>query len=818
MSARVGILSLALASAAVAAEAPGAGPGRAAYEAGHYDEAIAAWEAELPKLGVSARVALEARIANAHRRAGRLAQARTALTDLLKRDAVRADPGIEGLIRHYRARAAIQAGEPAAALSDLVQAADCLRRAGDRVEAAAVALSLAGLQYLQGDLGAAYDAYAEALDAAMQAKDVVSEGTAIEGLAACLEAVGEEVAAEGLLAEAERLFRGLGAVARAETVHLRRALNDLTRGVNETARRWLAEHPARPDMTPDERLEAALLRSTLAFDAGRRKEAVDAVEAVARTLGPADGRVATRAALSSAEARLALGDRDAASAWLEDSAAWPSTAFEDRFRDLIRGALLLGAGDPQGAVEPLGRVVAREARFFEEFQPEFLRDAGAAHMLDASGVLYATALARTAEPVVALAAARRAKARGTWALLSTGRRPTPSGDLLATVRGDRDRIGMARRRLGVLKAWAGQEVALDPRRFRLIANGRAVALEYLVSALGIEVFYVTGTTIEHRTVPVSPEALQAEIAALDAAIRDRSPDWRAPAERLSGWLLGPFGPGLAEAGRAGAHLAIVPHGALHRVPFATLPLGDGLLADTLSEFYLPNLGLLAGLGAQEGRLRDTPRVHAFGRVRRSQFGDLPGAAAEMAFLARQFRAVTHEGAAATLADLERVGRESDILHLALHGVRGEADAAAYLELDAPGDTPRRLTAGELAATEVPAGLVFLAACDSAGGTTNPNDESPDALDRAFLLAGARAVVAARWPLADASARRFVETFYSELPARGRLDALAAGRRAIRFGQADGADPSRGLLPVTGGRTPPDHPYFWAGYTLSGEPL
>ena len=71
----------------------------------------------------------------------------------------------------------------------------------------------------------------------------------------------------------------------------------------------------------------------------------------------------------------------------------------------------------------------------------------------------------------------------------------------------------------------------------------------------------------------------------------------------------------------------------------------------------------------------------------------------------------------------------------------------------------RLSAAEIAALPVTAELVALAACDTARGETRSNDERLD-LTRAYLVAGAAAVLATRWKVPeDHAASRFLLDFY-----------------------------------------------------------
>ena len=99
-------------------------------------------------------------------------------------------------------------------------------------------------------------------------------------------------------------------------------------------------------------------------------------------------------------------------------------------------------------------------------------------------------------------------------------------------------------------------------------------------------------------------------------------------------------------------------------------------------------------------------------------------------------------------------RNAPILHFAGHG---SLDAAspwdAYLALAGGG----RLTVGDVLTTPLPGGLVVLSGCETAR-TVELGAEHLGLAD-AFVLAGARAVIAADRPIDDAGTRAFFERFY-----------------------------------------------------------
>ena len=99
-----------------------------------------------------------------------------------------------------------------------------------------------------------------------------------------------------------------------------------------------------------------------------------------------------------------------------------------------------------------------------------------------------------------------------------------------------------------------------------------------------------------------------------------------------------------------------------------------------------------------------------------------------------------------------------------------------------------------------ANLVVLSACDTAVGPIQ-GEEGIATLSKAFLLAGARAVVSTLWSADDTSSLFLMERFYSRIAAGDSpATALTKAKRALlrKFGKAA-------------------VPYYWAGFTFEGVP-
>jgi CHAT domain-containing protein len=204
-------------------------------------------------------------------------------------------------------------------------------------------------------------------------------------------------------------------------------------------------------------------------------------------------------------------------------------------------------------------------------------------------------------------------------------------------------------------------------------------------------------------------------------------------------------------------------------------------------------------------------------------GDLPGARGEAKRLAEHLPgARVLVGGEATEARVRAFLPGADPIHFAVHGYPPGPELPGFLALATGAGDDGRLTPAEVAALPLTGALVFLSACETSVGQPNATDELPDVLDRAFLHAGARAVVSTRWPINDAVAQAFSEVFHAERARLGALGAFHAAQR--RLAQGRGLDlatagPLRGFQRTAAPVGPPDAraARHWAAFVFHGNP-
>ena len=302
-----------------------------------------------------------------------------------------------------------------------------------------------------------------------------------------------------------------------------------------------------------------------------------------------------------------------------------------------------------------------------------------------------------------------------------------------------------------------------------------------------------------------------------AAIRPGGRPEEEVAAQLRRRLWGPIEDSLAGCDR----VILIPDGKLAHVPWAALPgrkpgtylLGDYALAQapygqhvvrTLTEpppegdTFLVAGGIDYGLGGKWAYL-----------------GGTAAEAEQLEKLRRGPGTVRLGGEGATKSRLRELMPGRRHIHLATHGDRGlPVGSDGFL-------TAEEVTGLDLSRTE----MVVLSACETGVGRGRAG-EGTFSLQRAFHVAGARAVVASLWKVPDAATQSLMVRFYENLwrgrggKPMGKLEALREAKlwlmrdaRVTPELLRSGLTPESRLEWKPGDPVPP---YYWAAFAVSGD--
>jgi len=318
-------------------------------------------------------------------------------------------------------------------------------------------------------------------------------------------------------------------------------------------------------------------------------------------------------------------------------------------------------------------------------------------------------------------------------------------------------------------------------------------LAYFVGDRSSHAWLLTRRDLRHAAFP-GRERLQHAIATAVAARGSRTPGER----KLGSMLLGNLLDGITET-----RMLVLADSPLNNVPFASLPVpgaGGDLLIDRFVLGYAPSLALAMekaqptkSLNTRVAVVSDPVYAADDRRLSASRKGDsgtlrsaplsspnnltrLPYSALEASAVIKAFGSdgtIQLSGFEATTARvLQLPSSELAVLHFATHAVArrdSPEQSALYLSEYMPDGTllpSSRLTANDISRSGLRADVVVLSGCATGDGSAL-RGEGVLGLTYGFLANGSRSVVAALWPIEDASTARFMKEFYEAYRKSGR---------------------------------------------------
>jgi len=271
-------------------------------------------------------------------------------------------------------------------------------------------------------------------------------------------------------------------------------------------------------------------------------------------------------------------------------------------------------------------------------------------------------------------------------------------------------------------------------------------------------------------------------------------------------------------------IVIVPDGSLNLVPFeALLDENDATINKRVTIASVPSatiyftlktaprqttatkpfLGVVYSPG-QFAAVQLASNQRGIFDLQKSELKPLPFAREEIAEAAKALgkNSVELDGVGASEAALKALALgDFKIIHIAAHGIGNEAEPDRAALLLAPGnDSEDGLwQSREIRQTRLNADLVVLSACDTGTGRLE-GQEGIMNLARAFLIAGAKSVVASLWQVDDRSTATLMSFLYEHLAAGLEV------REALRQAQLD-------FMKEFGDKA---QPYYWAGFEVIGD--
>lgn len=328
-------------------------------------------------------------------------------------------------------------------------------------------------------------------------------------------------------------------------------------------------------------------------------------------------------------------------------------------------------------------------------------------------------------------------------------------------------------------------------------------LEYFATDTDIVAFVVTKQAVTATSLGLAENALRRGLRRLQlnfatvpgsqlAQIPELTANARGVLRQLYDQIIAPVAPQLAGYRR----LIVVPHGALHYLPFQALFDGQRYLVE---QFELARLPVASLLRFCCDRPRTGTGILAVGN---SYGGLLPHALEEARTVAGLCNGELFLEEAATPAALRSRAGEKRVLHMAVHGnFRPDNPLFSGLAL-----AEGWLTTLDIFNLRLNASLVTLSACQTGQHVVGGGDELLG-LMRAFFAAGTSSLVLSQWAVEDHSTATLMTSFYGHIM-RGATKGDALRQAQVQFihGQMARDLPADAYT----------HPYFWAPFFLVGD--
>ena len=327
-----------------------------------------------------------------------------------------------------------------------------------------------------------------------------------------------------------------------------------------------------------------------------------------------------------------------------------------------------------------------------------------------------------------------------------------------------------------------------------------------------------------------PEATKAKVLKVAEEFRNqiviprnrRSDGYLPFSQQLYRWIISPLEADLQAQGID--NLVFLPDVGLRSTPMAALHNGKGFLVEKYSIGLMPSLTLtntlytdikksqLLAMGVSQSTQGQTP---------------LPAVPVELSTLVfKLWQGKLFLNNQATLENLKIIRRQQPfgIIHMATHAdFNTGALSNSYIQLWE--DKLRLNQIRKLGFNEPQVEMLVLSACRTALG----DEEAEIGFAGLAVLAGVKTSVASLWAVNDAGSAALMTKFYQSLKTskiraealRDAQVAMAKGEIYLKNGQIRGLGEVGGLLLPADSIEQPDgllsHPYYWAAFTMVGNP-
>lgn len=310
-------------------------------------------------------------------------------------------------------------------------------------------------------------------------------------------------------------------------------------------------------------------------------------------------------------------------------------------------------------------------------------------------------------------------------------------------------------------------------------------VEYYLTNKKLFIFVVSSYTLDCVSVDINYKNLTNDILELRNSITDLNFDEK-KSNNLYNILISPI-KYLLDTNR----IVIIPHRALHYIPFQTLMHKNKYLIDEYAISYAPSATVLSMI--EKKNIIDERKALIIG----NPTGNIPYSAKEALNIAKILPGskvlIGDEG---TESLVKKQAASYKIIHIASHAVFDPCHPLASKILLYPTQSDDgELTTGELFSCHWHASLVTLSACQTGFNKYSSGDELIG-LQRGVFFAGTRSLLASSWKVDDKSTSYLMTQFYKYLTKYTK-------DRALKKAQQDTLEYYK-------------EPFYWAAFQLIGD--
>lgn len=304
-------------------------------------------------------------------------------------------------------------------------------------------------------------------------------------------------------------------------------------------------------------------------------------------------------------------------------------------------------------------------------------------------------------------------------------------------------------------------------------------------------FLINNRTIIKKEIPPSYK----EVSSTVEDFLGFSSTSEVPSQTLEQWYTWFISP--LEVDLEAGNLGIIGDGAMQYVPFAALTKNrKNFLSEKFNLFYLPRLEMFTILGGKHGKGAKRMLVVAPGGI--SGLSYLKNSKKEVESIDKLYKIKPLTGANATRVNFIASLDNYQIVHVIAHAkCNKQVPKLSHIIMTPDANKDGSLSVDDVVELKLKnIDLIVLSACETKVCGEYRSDEI-GTLNDAFIAAGASTVIASLWAVDDHATSLFMSFFYKHLKHMSKAAALAAAQTDVRSQYP--------------------HPYYWAGFVLTGDP-